>query len=132
VTGGTRAGQMAPGTATSGEGADATGRRRRPRVAKGRRPVYLDSPDAERLLSMVLVLASEVSVLHAELDDLREALAARGLTGEDELAAFVPDERARERRAARRRGLIERMLRIVLEDLDVAANTARDGPGKTE
>lgn len=134
MTGGTGDGRTAPAPAPapSGAGADATARRRRPRVPKGRRPVYLDSPDSERLLSMVLVLASEVSVLHAELDDLRAALAARGLASEDELAAFVPDERARERRAARRRELIERMLRIVLEDLDVAANTARDGPGKTE
>lgn len=121
-------GSAVPGPATAEASAEATGRRRRPRVPKGRRPVYLDSPDSERLLSMLLVLASEVSVLQAEIDALREVLAARGVASEDELAAFVPDDIARERRAQRRRELIERLLRIVLEDLDDAANSAREGP----
>jgi hypothetical protein len=104
---------------SAGGGSGSTrARRGRPRVPLGRRPVYLDGPDSERLLSMLLVLASEVSVLSSELDDIRGVLAARGVASADEIERFVPDERARVRRAARRRALIERMLRIVLEDLD--------------
>jgi hypothetical protein len=79
--------------------------------------VYLDSADSERLLSMVLVLATEVSALDAELSTLREALQARGALDAAALAAARSASGAASRRRDRRRALVERMLRIVLEDL---------------
>jgi hypothetical protein len=95
------------------------GRRRpRPRVPKGARPVYLRDADSERLLSMTLALAAEVSVLSEELDTLREVLLRGGVLDDAALQGFRPDEPAAARRALRRRALIRRMLRIVLEDLD--------------
>ncbi len=96
----------------------------RPRVPKGRRPVYLDSPDSERLLSMVLVLASEVSTLTEELEVLRAALLERGAVSPERLHALGLDPAGTARRAPRRQGLIERMLRIVQEDLQPAAAAA--------
>lgn len=108
----------------SGEGAGG-GRRPRPRVPRGARPVYLRDPDNERLLSMTLALAAEVSVLSEELDTLREAVLGAQLLQREALAGFVPDATVEARRAARRRALIRRMLRIVLEDLDGPAGEAR-------
>lgn len=100
-------------------------RKPRPRVPRGARPVYLRDADAERLLSMTLALAAEVSVLAEELDTLREAVLGARLLDRDALARFLPDEATTARRAARRRALIRRMLRIVLEDLDGPAGEAR-------
>ena len=90
----------------------------RPRVPEGKRPISLANADSERLLSMVLALSSEVAVLSDELDALREVLSASGALDARSLATTPPSVEASERRAARRRALIERVLRIVLEDLD--------------
>lgn len=104
--------------------ADAT-RRARPRVPKGARPVALDGADSERLLSMVLALAAEVSVLADEVDTLRELLASAAVLAPHAAERFAPSTAATERRATRRRALIRRMLRIVLEDLDGPAADRR-------
>jgi len=100
-------------------------RRPRPRVPKGARPVFLDGADSERLLSMLLALAAEVSVLADEVDTLRELLAEAAVLAPDAAERFAPSSAAAQRRGARRRALIRRMLRIVLEDLDGPAADRR-------
>lgn len=105
--------------------AAAGGRKPRPRVPRGARPVYLGDADGERLLSMTLALAAEVSVLAEELDTLREAVLRARLLDRQALEQFLPDEATATRRATRRRALIRRMLRIVLEDLDGPSGDAR-------
>jgi len=97
----------------------------RPRVPEGKRPISLASADSERLLSMVLALSGEVAVLSDELDSLREFLSASGALDVQLLAAMPPSVEASQRRAERRRALIERVLRIVLEDLDGPAADRR-------
>jgi hypothetical protein len=87
--------------------------------------VFLDGADSERLLSMVLALAAEVSVLSDEVDTLRELLAASAVLSPDAVERFAPSTATAERRTARRRALIRRMLRIVLEDLDGPAADRR-------
>lgn len=109
-------------TASNGS---ASARQPRPRVPKGMRPVSLQDADSERLLSMTLALAAEVSVLTEELDTLRELVLRSGTVDRAALAAFEPDEPVAARRSARRRALIRRMLRIVLEDLDGPVGEAR-------
>ena len=99
--------------------------RPRPRVPKGVRPVFLDDADSERLLSMLLALAAEVSVLAEEVDTLRELLAEAAVLAPGAAERHAPSAAAAERRARRRRALIQRMLRIVLEDLDGPAAEER-------
>jgi hypothetical protein len=67
---------------------------------------------------MLLALTAEVSVLSDEVDTLRELLAASAVLPPDSVERFAPSTTTAERRATRRRALIRRMLRIVLEDLD--------------
>ena len=97
----------------------------RPRVPVGKRPISLANADSERLLSMVLALSGEVAVLSDELDLLREVLSASGALDARLLATMPPSAEASKRRAARRRALIERVLRILLEDLDGPAADRR-------
>ena len=87
--------------------------------------MYLDGADSERLLSLMLALAAEVSVLSEEVDTLRELLTAAEVLAPDAAERSVPSAAATERRATRRRALIRRMLRIVLEDLDGPAADRR-------
>lgn len=96
------------------------GRSRRPRVPSGARPVYLRDGDSETLLGMLLALAAEVSALADEVDELREQLAV--LRGKD---AQSPTD-TEQRRSARRRAMIERLLRIVHEQLGSPANARRN------
>ncbi len=87
--------------------------------------MFLDGADSERLLSMLLALAAEVSVLSDEVDTLRELLAAAAVLAPEAVEGFAPSSAAAGRRATRRRALIRRMLRIVLEDLDGPAADRR-------
>lgn len=93
---------------------------RRPRVPVGARPVFLGDGTSETLLGMLLALATEVSALADEVDDLRQELAA--LRGS---AATSPEVTA-QRRAARRQAMIDRLLRIVQEELGSDANERRN------
>jgi hypothetical protein len=91
----------------------------RPRVPRGARPVHLESGQAETQLVMLLALATEVSALADEVDDLRLELAsARGVVA-------VPAE-VEAARSARRRAMIDRLLRIVQEDLGSADHERRN------
>ncbi len=87
--------------------------------------MHLGNAESERLLSMVLALAAEVSVLADELDTLRELLAEAAVLAPDAAERFVPAAATTQRRARRRRASIRRMLRIVLEDLDGPAGERR-------
>lgn len=92
----------------------------RPRVPAGARPLFLGDGPSETLLGMVLALATEVSALADELDELREEL--RALRGEGSTDAVATEAR----RAARRRAMIDRMLRVVQEELGSPANAERN------
>jgi hypothetical protein len=82
-----------------------------PRVAKGARPYFLDSPDAERVLGVVLAVAAEVSALRDRLDTV-ERLGADGRPFTlAEIEAYRPDPDVAAARAGRRRAFIERALR---------------------
>lgn len=92
----------------------------RPRVPAGARPIFLGDGPSETLLGMLLALATEVSALADEVDDLREELRASRGEASSEPAAIDA------RRSARRRAMIERMLRIVDEELGSAGNAQRN------
>jgi hypothetical protein len=82
--------------------------------------LFLGDGASETLLGMLLALATEVSALADEVDDLRQELAA--LRGEGESAAGDTEQR----RSARRRAMIDRLLRIVQEELGSPANDRRN------
>jgi len=96
------------------------GSNKRPRVPAGARPVFLGDGPSETLLGMLLALATEVSALADEVDELRDELrAARGEQVRDAVAVEA-------RRGERRRAMIERMLRIVEEELGSPGNERRN------
>lgn len=96
------------------------------RRAHGKRPQFLDDPATERVLSMAMALAGELSVARERIDTLERLLEQRGLLQRSEIEAFVPDAAAQAERHAWGREYIARILRIV--DQDVQALATPPGP----
>ena len=80
---------------------------------KGKRPVYLDNPESDKLLAMVMALAGEVSVLRERLDTMERLAEAKGLVSVEEIEAYEPDDRVVQEREQWRGAYIARLLQIL-------------------
>ena len=99
-----------------------------PRTAKGPSPHFFPGePAAEQLLSMVLALATELSVIRERLDSAEQVSAARGLDLRAEIENYQPTLADRERREAWRVQFLERLLRGVTDEVP-AVSAPRGGP----
>jgi len=93
------------------------------RKAKGKRPFYFSDPDVDRLLSMVMALAGELSVTRDRLDTLERVAAQKGLFSADDIESHELDQDALEARAQRHETLFREVTRVItsaLEDLEEA------------
>lgn len=86
--------------------------------AKGKRPVYFDEPQLDKLLAIVMALAGEVSVLRERLDTLERLAEAKGIFLISEIEAYQPDDQVAQEREQWRADYIARVLRVVQEELD--------------
>ncbi len=86
--------------------------------AKGSRPYYFDEPAVDRLLAMILALASEVSVSRDRQDTLERLISDKGLLSQNEIEDFQPTKEILAERDARREHYLGQILRIV--DIDAA------------
>ncbi|OJJ25386.1 hypothetical protein BI308_11345 [Roseofilum reptotaenium AO1-A] len=82
----------------------------RVKKAKGKRPVYLDNAKVDRLLTMIMTLASEVSVLHDRLDTLERLAQEKGILSLEDIEAYQPDEQTQQQREQWRQAYLERLL----------------------
>ena len=89
--------------------------------AKGRRPEYLDSPFEERMLSMLLALVGEVSVLRERLDTVERLLEAKGSISRDDIETYAPDLAVGKERNRIIREYIARVMRGVQQDMEALA-----------
>jgi hypothetical protein len=96
----------------------------RPRAARGQRPYHLADPDCERLLTMVVALTGEISVLQDRFDTLSQLAASGQPFSEADLARHVPSQTQLAARAARREALVDRVFRILLADAERAGHTS--------
>jgi hypothetical protein len=86
--------------------------------AKGKRPIYLNDPQIDKLLTIVLVLAGEVSVLHERLDTLERLAEAKGILLVEEIEAYQPDDQIAQEREQWRRDYLARVLRVIQEEVE--------------
>ena len=94
------------------------------RRAKGKRPQFLDDPALERVLSITLALAGELSVARERIDTLERLLVQRGVLAAGDIEAFAPDSAALAARDAWGREYIARILRIVEHDVQAMNDAA--------
>lgn len=90
--------------------------------AKGVRPAYLSDPAAERLLSMVLALAAELSATRERLDTVERLLDARGSFTLADIEAYRPDRSASLERGLATRAFIARVLRGLQQEQEALAD----------
>ena len=88
------------------------------RKAKGKRPWYFQDPAVERVLSITMAVAAELSVCRDRLDTLERLLQDKGVLTRAEIEAYVHDADAEAQRAARQREYIARILRIVQQEME--------------
>jgi hypothetical protein len=86
------------------------------KVAKGKRPVYLENPQTDKLLAIVMALTGEVSVLRERLDTIEQLLEAKGILSVHEIEAYEPDAEVFKEREKWRGEYVARVLRVVQEN----------------
>lgn len=86
--------------------------------AKGKRPIYFQEPEVDKLLAIVMALAGEISVLRERLDTLERLLEEKGIISLAEIEAYQPDEQVAQEREQWRTDYIARLLRVIEEEVD--------------
>jgi hypothetical protein len=83
------------------------------RVARGPRPDFFSGePAADRLLTMILALASDVAALRERVDTIERITAARGMDLAAEIDAYEPPIAVREERERWRQQFLDRLLKV--------------------
>jgi len=90
------------------------------RKAKGKRPVYFNDPENDKLLAITMAVAGELSVLRERLDTIERLARAKGLLSLDEIEEYRPDEQVSAEREKWRAEYLERILRVVHHELESA------------
>ena len=89
-----------------------------PRTARGKRPAFDANPSVDRLVSIVLALASELSVLRDRLDTMEILGAQGGWLASGAVDSFIADQPTRERRELAREAYLDRVLHIMTAEIE--------------
>lgn len=89
-----------------------------PKTTKGKRPVYFDDPQIDKLLAILMVLTSEVSVLRERVDTIERLLEASGILSLLEIENYQPNDEVALEREQWRAEYIARVLRVLQENMD--------------
>lgn len=89
--------------------------------ARGKRPAYLSTPESDRLLSMLMALASDVAVMRERLDTVERLLDTRGVVTRADIETYRPSRDAAYERGLLHRELVNRLLRGVQQDMEALA-----------
>lgn len=79
--------------------------------AKGKRPDFLADPDKEKMLSMLMALVGEVSVMRERIDTIERLLDSKGTISREDIEAYEPDRDAGYERGVMIREYIARIMR---------------------
>ncbi len=97
---------------------------------KGRNPHFFDDPNTDRLLTMIMELASEVSVMRDRLDTHERLAASKGVYTQDDIEAFRPTDQEAEERAAWRSRFLDRLLKGLYANYDSGPSGPSDPSAK--
>lgn len=88
------------------------------RRAKGAQPHFFDDPNVDRMMTMIMNMAAEISVLRERLDTHEQVAAAKGAFTPADIEAYQPSDAVADAREAWRKTFLERMLKPVEQDYD--------------
>ena len=89
-----------------------------PRVAKGKKPIYLDERSIDNLMAMIMTLTQEISVLRDRLDTIEKLLENNKAISLEDIETFEPDDSLIKERKERRQMLLKRVLLPIDKELE--------------
>ena len=92
------------------------------RNARGKRPQFYDAPGLDTAMSMIMVLASELTTLRDRLDSAERVAKAHGLDLAAGIETLDLDQTALEEREARRQDFLDRLFYLARKDAQEAAD----------
>ncbi len=87
------------------------------RNARGKRPQFYGEPALDTVTSMVMVLASELSVTRDRLDTIERIARKKNLILADEINDFEFDQAALAEREQRRQDFMDRLFYLLSKDI---------------
>ena len=100
------------------------------RTAKGKKPQYFSDPAIDKLLSIVISMAGELSVARERLDTVERLLEEKNILTVSEIDHYQPSEEVDAIRAQHRAQFIETLLRVIEAEFEEI--TRPDMPGSRE
>jgi len=89
--------------------------------AKGKRPSFFESDSSDQLMSMVMVIASELNTLRDRVDAQERVAKLNGIDMASEIDKLALDEAALQEREAWRQGFFERLFYLARKEASEAA-----------
>lgn len=89
--------------------------------AKGKRPAFLGTPAEDHAMSMIMVLANEIAVIHDRLDSAERVAKANGLDLAAGIETLALDEDALAARESWRQDFLERIFYLMRKEASEAA-----------
>ena len=86
--------------------------------AKGQRPAFFDQPALDRLYSLTLALAAELSATRERLDTVERLLEAGGSLRRSDVEDYAPDRAAGRERGEETRAYIARIMRGFQQEVE--------------
>ncbi len=83
-----------------------------PRQTRGKRPHFFDDPAIDQIMTFLLELTTEVSVMRERLDTVERLLDRDGVVTRAAIEAFAPDAGLETERAAWRDAYVKRVFRM--------------------
>jgi len=100
------------------------------RTAKGKKPQYFSDPAIDKLLSIVISMAGELSVTRERLDTVQRLLEEKKVLTTSEIDHYQPSEEVDTIRAQARAQFLDTLLRVVEAEFEEI--TRPDMPGSRE
>ena len=89
-----------------------------PRVAKCKKPIYLDERSIDNLMATIMTLTQEISVLRDRLDTIEKLLVDKKSITLEDIETFEPDDDLIKERKDRRQMLLKRVLLPIDKELE--------------
>lgn len=100
------------------------------RDARGKRPQFYDTPGLDQAMSMIMVLANEMSVLRDRLDAAERVAKHNGMDLAAGIDALVLDDDALTEREERRQDFLSRMFYLMRKEANEATESETDAAYK--
>lgn len=95
-------------------------------AASGKRPLFFDNPDIDRLIAIVLAMAGELAVARERLDTVERLLARHGTLSLADIDAFRPNAQEAAERGSWHMEYLSRIFRVLQQEQELLQRGAAE------